>query len=180
MADQDLQGVMKAVIQEFLTAQAAKAEPAAKAELAEERRRREELEKRVNELAQEAQRAKQAAEAAERDATIRGELQRLGVAKVELAYKAVKDSVVRGASGELVARDGVSELGLKDYLQRFVTENPELVAQRGVGGSGVLGTVKTSGGGPVDLGRLGPGMSQEELAKARAEIARLATQALRG
>ena len=55
-------------------------------ELAEERRRRESLEKRVEE--------------AERGSAIRAELQKLGVAKLDLAYKAVKDEVPREA-GEM-------------------------------------------------------------------------------
>ena len=46
------------------------------------------------------------AEEAERSSSIRAELQRLGVAKVDLAYRAVRDEVHRGDDGQLIARDG--------------------------------------------------------------------------
>ena len=127
-------------------------------ELAEDRRRREGLEKRVEE--------------AERGSTIRAELQKLGVAKVELAYKAVKDEVPREA-GEM-----------KEFLEKFVGENPELLPARLAGGSGASGGARGSGGGAatgaVDIDRIRPGMSAEELDRARQEIARVASQTLRG
>ena len=88
------------------------------AELGEERRRRETLELRVNEMST-------AAAAAERASAIRAELQRLGVTKVELAYKAVREDLGTRGGGELV-----------DYLTRFVAENPELLPARLAGGSG--------------------------------------------
>lgn len=180
MAEQDIQGLVREVISEFLQAQTQRAEPGYRTELAEEKRRREELEQRVNELVKENQKAKQVADQAEKDAAIKSELTRLGVAKLDLAYRAVKDAVLRGTGGELVARDGASEWGLKEYLERFVAENPELLPARHLGGSGALGGSKTPVAAPVDLGRIGPGMSQEDLARARAEIARMANQALRG
>ena len=88
-------------------------------ELAEERRRREGLEKRVEE--------------AERGSAIRAELQKLGVAKLDLAYKAVKDEVPREA-GEM-----------KEFLVKFVGENPELLPARLAGGSGASGGARGSG-----------------------------------
>ena len=127
-------------------------------ELAEERRRRESLEKRVEE--------------AERGSAIRAELQRLGVAKIELAYKAVRDEVPRD-SGEM-----------KNFLEQFVGENPELLPARLAGGSGASGGARGSGGsqasGAVDIERIRPGMSAEELDRVRQEIARVASQTLRG
>ena len=63
----------------------------------EERKRREDLEKRVNDLVQENHRSRQIADEAERSSSIRTELQRLGVAKVDLAYRAVKDDIQRRA-----------------------------------------------------------------------------------
>src|SRR5580698_7499383 len=92
---EDIRSLMRAVIQEFVKAEQNKAEPAHKAELQEERRRRESLEQRVNELVAENQRTRAKAEEAERSSTIRSELQKLGVAKIELAYKAVKDEIRR-------------------------------------------------------------------------------------
>ncbi len=126
-------------------------------ELAEERRRREGLEKRVEE--------------AERGSAIRAELQKLGVAKLELAYKAVKDEVPR-------------EVGeMKEFLEKFVGENPELLPARLAGGSGASGGARGSGNGTagaVDIDKIRPGMSAEELDRARQEIARVASQTLRG
>ena len=124
-------------------------------ELAEERRRREGLEKRVEE--------------AERGMEIRAELQRLGVTKIDLAYKAVRDEAPR-ESGEM-----------KEFLGRFVAENPELLPARLAGGSGAsAGQRSGTGAGPVDIDRIGPGMSAEELNRVRQEIARVASQTLRG
>ena len=44
----------------------------------------------MNDLVQENTRSRQLAEEAEQSSSIRAELQRLGVAKVDLAYRAVK------------------------------------------------------------------------------------------
>jgi len=126
-------------------------------ELAEERRRREGLEKRVEE--------------AERGSAIRAELQKLGVAKLDLAYKAVKDEVPRDG-GEM-----------KEFLKKFVGENPELLPARVAGGSGASGGARGSGAGPsgvVDIDRIRPGMSAAEMDRVRQEIARVASQTLRG
>ena len=89
----DLRSVIRGAIEEFVRAEQVKAEPAYKAELLEERKRRELLEQRMNDLVQENQRTRRAAEEAERSSTIRSELQRLGVAKIDLAYKAVRDDI---------------------------------------------------------------------------------------
>jgi hypothetical protein len=135
------------------------------AELAEERTRRESLEKRVNELVS-------AAELAERSASIRTELQKLGVAKVELAYRAVKDDVKEMTQGGAEIRE---------YLQQFVNDNPELLPARMSGGSGASGGQrggKDEGG--IHLDMIRPGMSAEERERVRQEIARVASQTLRG
>jgi hypothetical protein len=143
-----------------------------RAELAEERGRREILEKRVNELVS-------AAELADRSATIRAELQKLGVAKVELAYRAVKDDVYRGEDGKLMAQGGAE---IREYLTQFVNENPELLPARMSGGSGANAGQRVGGSsvGGVDLDMIRPGMSAEERERVRQEIARVASQTLRG
>jgi len=124
-------------------------------ELADERRRREGLEQKVIEL--------------ERGTAIRAELQRLGVAKVDLAYKAVKDEA---------PPDGAE---MKEFLARFVGENPELLPARLAGGSGAsAGHRNGPTGGAVDIDRIRPGMSAEEMDRVRQEIARVASQTLRG
>jgi hypothetical protein len=177
----DLKAVVRGVIEEFVQAQHQNAEPAYKVELVEERRRREKLESRVNELIQENAKARLAAEEAERSSTIRAELQRLGVSKVDLAFRAVRDDVVRGEDGRLVARGSQGEVGLKDYLTQFVNENPELLPARISGGSGMTPAQKS---GPaasgIDLDKIRPGMNPEELERVRQEISRLASQTLRG
>src|SRR5215472_866069 len=95
----NIKQIVQAVVQEFVRAEQNKAEPGYKAELLDERRRRESLEQRVNELVTETERARAKAEEAERSASIRAELQKLGVGKVDLAYKAVKDEILRSDEG---------------------------------------------------------------------------------
>jgi len=178
---EDLRGIIRGAIEEFLRAEQTRTEPAYKTELIEERQRREQLERRVNELATENERSRAAAERAERESILRAELQRLGVSKVELAFKAVKDDVQRAPDGKLVARSGNGEMTLRDYLSQFVSENPELLPARISGGSGMepmLRPPTTSGG--IDLERIRPGMNPEELERARQEVARLASQTLKG
>jgi hypothetical protein len=174
----DIKLVVREVIGEFLNLERAKAEPAYKAELADERRKREQLERKLNEVVEDNQRARQRAEEAERSSAIRTELQRLGVSKVDLAFKAVKDEIVRNEQGALVNRDGGAESDLREYLTRFVKENPELLPARVGGGSGAtLGQrQETVSGGPIDLDRIKPGMDPAEMDRIRREIARIASQ----
>src|SRR5512141_974608 len=95
-----LKGMVRQVIEEYLTVDRQRSEPAYKTELVEERKRRESLEKRVNELVEENHRSRKMAEEADRHAQIRGELMKLGVGKVELAFKVVKDEVRRTDDGQ--------------------------------------------------------------------------------
>jgi len=177
----ELQTIIRGVIEEFVRAEQAKAEPAYKAELLEERRRREDLERRMDELVQESAQSRQMAEEAERSAAIRTELQRLGVAKVDLAYRAVKDDIQRAEDGRLMAKGGQGEVPVRDYLATFVQENPELLPARITGGSGMGSGLKAAPStGAVDLEKLRPGMNSEDLDKVRKEIARVANQTLRG
>lgn len=178
----DLRQIVQQVFQEFARAEQAKAEPAYKAELQEERKRREQLERRVNELVAENTRSRKAADEAERSAAVRAELQRLGVGKVDLAFKAVQDGVVRTEDGRLVGRGDGGETSLREYLTHFVSENPEFLPARIPGGSGMSATQKaaharTEG---VDLDRIRPGMDPEEMKRVREEIARVAAQSMRG
>lgn len=175
----DFKTVVREVIGEFMHLEKAKAEPAYKAELAEERRRREQLERKLNDLVEENQRARQRAEEAERSTAIRSELQRLGVSKLDLAFKAVKDDIVRNEQGNLVGRDGAAETDVREYLAKFVKENPELLPARVSGGSGAtLGQRQESvSAGPIDLDRIKPGMDPAEMDRIRREIARIASQA---
>jgi len=168
--------VIRSVIEEFVTAERRQTEPAHKAELVEERRRREQLERRVNELVEENKRSRQAAEESERHSHIRSELQRLGVSKVDLAFKIVKDEIVRGAEGALVAKTGD---GVREFLTTFVQENPEFLPARIPGGSGATSPNKGVAHG-IELERIHPGMSREDLQRVREQISQVALQSLRG
>jgi hypothetical protein len=177
----ELRSVIRGVIEEFVRAEQSKAEPAYKVELLDERKRREELERRFNDLVQENQRSRQMAEEADRGSTIRAELQRLGVAKIDLAYRVVKDDIQRGEDGRLTAKGGQGDVSVKEYLTQFVQENPELLPARITGGSGMgSGSKVAPHGGGLDLDKIRPGMNPEDLEKMRQEISRVASQTLRG
>ncbi|HMF74207.1 MAG TPA: hypothetical protein VK604_00955 [Bryobacteraceae bacterium] len=178
----DVREIVRQAIHEFVQAEQQKSEPAYKAELMEERKRRESLEGRMNLLVEENRKSRSLAEEADRNSQIRTELQRLGIAKVDLAFRAVKDEIVRGEDGRLQAR-GPEAKSLQEYLNCFVQENPELLPARIAGGSGAHAPAKsTSQGsqGGIDLDKIKPGMSKEDHERVRQEIARLAAQALRG
>ena len=178
----DVPALVRQAVEEFTRSQQTKTEPAYKTELQEERKRRELLERRVNDLIEENKRSRQVAEEAERGAAIRAELQRLGVGKVDLAFKAVKDDIARAEDGRLIAKTDTGDVGMKDYLTGFVNSNPEFLPARISGGSGIPLNQKATAGAtpPVDIDKIRPGMSSEEMERARQEIARIAAQALRG
>ena len=177
----ELRSVIRSVIDEFMRAEQVKTEPAYQAELIDERRRREQLEHKVNELATENKRNKQLAEEADKQANVRAELQRLGVAKVDLAFRAVRDDIRRKDDGRLVAKGDRGELSLREYLEQFVNENPELLPARIAGGSGMEPVQRAAQGERgIDLDKIRPGMDPEELDRIRKEVARIATQSLRG
>lgn len=178
----ELRRLMRGVIEEYLTTERTRAEPAYKAELVEEKRRRESLERRVNELVEENQRARRQAEESERSAAIRNELQRLGVAKVDLAFQVVKNEIRRAEDGRLVAKTPEGEAGVREYLTAWVQENPEFLPARIAGGSGMTPGPRMSGGGGygIELERIRPGMSAEELQKVRERISQVARESLRG
>jgi hypothetical protein len=177
MDQPDVQTIVQQAIDEYMRQDSARREPAYKTELLEERRRREQLEKRLNEMSEETARARAAAEEAQRSTAIRSELQRLGVVKVDLAYKAVQDGIVCGEDGRMMA----GAQPMSEFLAGFVEENPEFLPARIAGGTGMTGAQKTApaAAGAVDLDRIGPSMSKEELERARQEILRVASQALR-
>jgi len=178
----DIQAIVRQAVQEFTNSEKARSEPAYKAELVEERKRREHLERRMNELVAENQRSRKTAEEAERSSTVRAELQRLGVAKIDLAFKAVQDGIVRTEDGRLIARGDNGEVSVKEYLTGFVNENPEFLPARISGGTGMTATHKAPNGGrdAVSIEQIRPGMSAEEMQRVREEIVRVASQTLRG
>ncbi len=177
----DIRGVIREAISEFIRFEQTKSEPAHKAELIEERKKRESLERTVQDLIEENRRSRMVAEALDRGAAIRAELQRLGVTKVELAYKAVKDDLHRTEDGRLIASTDQGEIGVKDYLSKFVNENPELLPARVPGGSGATPAQRNPAvNNTVDLDKIKPGMSAEDMVRVREEIARVAAQTMRG
>lgn len=182
MENTDVQTIVKQAVQEFLQEQQAKSEPAYKTELLEERKRREQLERRLGEVEEESKRSRQAAEQAERSSAIKTELQRLGVAKVDLAYRAVQDEVYRSEDGRLLAHGDDGAMPLKEYLTHFVGENPEFLPARIAGGSGIMAAHKAprESAENVDLEGIRPGMSPEQMERVRKEILRVASQNLRG
>jgi hypothetical protein len=178
----NVQTIVQQAVDEYMRQDTARREPAYKTELSEERRRREQLEKRVNELVEENKRSRAVAEEAQRSGNIRAELQKLGVTKVDLAYKAVQDGIVRTDDGRLVARGDSGDQSLGEFLAGFVQENPEFLPARIAGGTGMTGTQKAtpqSSGGGIDLDKIGPSMSKEELDRVRQEILRVTSQTLR-
>jgi hypothetical protein len=159
-----VQEAIQGVVQQFLPQ---------KAEIEEERKRREGLEQRVHDLIAENEKARAKADEAERSAGIRAELQRQGVAKLDLAYKALKDDIPRGEDGKFI--------GMRERIEQFVKENPELLPARLAGGSGAgAGQRSAPAEAQVDLETIRPGMSPEELDRVRKEIARVASLTLRG
>jgi len=144
----DLRVAVREVMSEFIEAQ----------------KRTESLEKRIDELVAENHET-------QKSAAVRAELQKLGVAKIDLAYKAVRDDV-----------RAIEDTGaMREYLQNFVTENPELLPARLAGGSGAsAGSRSTAGAETIDLAMIRPGMSAEEMDRVRKEVARVAAQTLKG
>lgn len=178
---EDIRGMIRSVIEEFITTERRQTEPAYKAELMEEKRRRESLEKRVNELVEENRRSRQAAEEIDRHSQIKAELQRLGVSKVDLAFKIVRDEVQRSEDGTLTAKTAEGDRPLREYLSAFVEQNPEFLPARISGGSGVTSPQRSGQmQGAFELERIKPGMSPEELQRVREQVSQLALQSLRG
>jgi hypothetical protein len=178
----DVQAIVRQAVQEYVSNEHAKTEPAYKVELQEERKRREQLERRLNEVVEENKRSRKAADEAERGSAVRAELQRLGVAKIDLAFRAVQDGIIRAEDGRLVAKNENGEYPLKEYLASFVNENPEFLPARIAGGTGMTAThkVPASASETVTLDRIRPGMSKEEMQRVREEIVRVTSQTLRG
>ncbi len=177
----DVEAIVQRAVQEYMRQDVSKKEPAYKAELQEERRQREQLEKRLNEVVEESQRNRKSAEEAERTSAIRTELQKLGVAKVDLAFRAVQDGIYRAEDGRLVAKSDSGEVPAKEYLASFVHENPEFLPARIAGGSGVTANQKAAAqnAATVDIDKISPAMDKAELDRVRQEILRVASQTLR-
>jgi hypothetical protein len=178
----EIRRIVRETVEEFVKTEHAKTEPAYKAELMDEKRRREQLERRVNELVQENRKSRKIAEEADRRSTIQAELQKLGVTKVELAYRAVQEDILRTEDGRLAARGTDGEVSVREYLGSFIHDNPEFLPARIAGGSGATAVNRTPAiaPAPMDMEKIRPGMSSEDAAKIRQEILRVAEQTFRG
>jgi hypothetical protein len=178
----EIRDIVRQAVDEFVRAEQRQAEPAYKTELQEERKRRESLETRLNQLVEENRKARAMAEEADRHSQIRTELQRLGVKKMDLAFRAVKDDIVRAEDGRLQGR-GADGKSLQEHIAYFVQENPELLPARIPGGSGASNPARGGSQGEssgVSLESIRPGMSKDEMERVRQHIAKLASEAMRG
>lgn len=182
--EMDSPGTLTRIIEEAIQKAYAQRDPETsglRSELAQERKKREQLEKRLNELVEENRRSKDLAEQTERWAAVKAELQQLGVSKVELAFRAVKEEVVRGEDGRLYGRGEDGALApVREHLTQWVAANPEFKPARIAGGAGASPGHSPTSAGHFEMERIRPGMSAEELERARAEVARVAAQALGG
>ena len=177
----DIRRIVQESVDEYTKKIAEQREPAVKAELAEERRRREQLERRLNELVEENDRQRKTVEQTDRFSSIKSELQQLGVKKPDLAFRVVKDEIFRAEDGQLYGRGEQGNVALKEFLTRFIGDNPEFLPARISGGSGASGGNRQEGeGGSFDLSKIRPGMSAEEKERAVREIARIAGKEVGG
>lgn len=179
----ELRTLIRDILQEYSHVETEIQEPAYKAELVEERRRREQLERRLTELEGESQRNRKLAEQAQLSSAVRSELQRHGVAKIDLAFRAIKDDILTTDDGEIAGLQGKSLVPLAEYIAQFVQSNPELLPARISGGAGTSSPARSllaQPGSPIELDRIRPGMDARDLDRIREEVAKVALQALSG
>ena len=171
----DLESTVQRAVEQYMLRAGGAGEPGAERRLNEERKRREQLERKLNELSEENQRSRRRSEQMERSARMKETLRELGVKKVHLAYRLVKDDILRGDDGELYGEIDGQRVPYEDYLSHFVAENPEFLPPRIAGGSGSSGAERseltTTG---FDIDKIRPGMSRDEMKQAWKEVARLA------
>ena len=175
MSDEEIRAIVRAAMEEYVQREQVRREELSKSQ-ADEQQRRDSLQRQLDELTNERNVLKSRTDDAERNLAVRGELQRLGVRNVELAYRAVKDEIRRGEDGHFKGAGGEE---LAAFLSKFTRENPELLPARVAGGSGASAPEKVATG-TLDLDKLRPGMNPEELERMRQEIARVASQTMRG
>ncbi len=172
----DLEEMVRKAIGEYMRQSTEREEPALKNKLGEERRRRESLERKLNEAQEENRRTRRQSDQIDRHSQIRSVLQELGVRKVDLAFKLVKDDVFRGEDGDLYANVDGKQVSYDEYITSFITENPEFLPPRIAGGAGAAAGTDGQMGPGFDLNRIRPGMSREDTVQAWREVARLTGQ----
>ena len=123
------------------------------------------------------------AEEADRSSQIRGELQRLGVAKVDLAFRSRQGRYRAGRRRPVASQRGrmanlcrsiwpASSKRIRSFFRH------ELPAEAGRRLRHEMQLQARSAS--IEIDKIKPGMSKEDLDRVRQEISRLATQALRG
>lgn len=172
----DIRGIVQEAMEEFSRRKREEAEPAQRAELMEERRRREQLESQVKDLLQKARESEQEMARTRMTGAVKEELQKLGVTKVDLAFRVMKDEIRQGGDGQYIARGREGDMPLQDFVKKFVDENPEFLPPRIAGGSGASGGGHDAAGSRLDLDAIRPGMSVEERRDFHRAIANLVTQ----
>ena len=95
MEGMDIQAIVRQAVEEYANAEKTKSEPAYKAELTEERKRREQLERRMNELVAENERSREGRGGGGAQLGGTGGTATAGTTKIDLAFKAVQDGIVR-------------------------------------------------------------------------------------
>ena len=171
MEEPDVKQIVAQAISEYMSQDTARREPALKAELDEERKQRGILEKRLNEMAEENKKARATAAEAERATAIRTQLQKLGVAKIDLAYKVVQAEITRNDDGTMMA----GAKTLSEVLEEFVKENPELLPARAAGGDREQRQAPQPRK-EVDIDTIGPASSREDLERVREKIVEVSSK----
>ena len=124
----ELEALVRNAVREFTRQSSEQEEPALKAKLNDERRRRESLERQLNDVRAESRRNRQQAELVDRESQIRESLQDLGVRKVDLALKLVKDDIFRAEDGDLRGEVEGKQIPYREYLTQFVADKSRVVA----------------------------------------------------
>lgn len=116
----------------------------------------------------------------EQNAILRTELGKLGVAaeRVDAAMRIFGPDVKRAQDGSLVG--GADEVPLAEWLGETMKGHQYLLPPKDVGGAGTRPGGVHASTKPVDIDSIRPGMSADDLARARAEIARVATETMAG
>jgi len=132
------------------------------------------LAKQVEESERKQQETAAKAEQSERFSSIRTALQNAGAnpKKIELAFRAVKDDVVRAEDGALIVKNvgkDKEDQPLDVFVAGFLKDNPEFLPPRGVAGSGAERSEQHRQG-EVDADSIKPGMSDKDQASAAAAI----------
>ena len=132
-----------------------------------------ELRRQISELSRQRDQMAESIREERRVRLVRDELERLGVGNIDLAYRAVQQDIVFDDTGDPIAMRRGEKTSVEEHLRQFVNENPELLPARITGGAGVSGAVDPMAA--PDINSIRPGMSEAELGRVRAEIAKLAS-----